>query len=249
MTEPVIEIRDVTFSYNGAPALVDVSLTIGEREFVSVIGPNGGGKTTLLKLVLGLLQPSRGEVRVFGRPPREARSRIGYVTQHGQFDLRFPVRVIDVVLMGRLGRGRGIGPFRRADRAAAEEALREVELLGLRDRPFAALSGGERQRVLIARALAVQPDLLLLDEPTANVDIKVERQLGDLLRDLNKRLTVVVATHELGFVASYVERVICVNRRVVQHPTSALTGEMISDIYGSDICAIRHDHNIAEEKG
>jgi len=248
MTErqTVVELEGVSFSYNGRPALEDVTLRVAEREFVSVVGPNGGGKTTLLKVILGLLRPQRGTVRVFGGPPEKARPRIGYVPQFADCDRQFPVRVIEVVLMGRLGRARWWGPHRKADEEAAHRALEEVGLVEMARRPFGELSGGQQQRVLVARALAGDPDLLLLDEPTANVDITAEEELYDLLRALNRRLTIILATHDIGLVSSYVESVVCVKRRVVVHPTSELTGDLLAEIFGADHRLIRHDHRCAE---
>ena len=164
-THPVVSFKNVSFSYDGIQVLEDVSLTIDEGDFLSIVGPNAGGKTNLLKLILGLVKPTGGTVRVFGQPPPKVRSRIGYMPQHVSLDILFPVNVQDVVLMGRLGTGRKIGLHGRADREAAEEALRVVELYDVRHRPFAALSGGQRQRVLIARALASDPELLLLMSP------------------------------------------------------------------------------------
>ena len=241
MAAPVIELTDVRFAYDGDLVLQDVCLEVAPRDFACMVGPNGGGKTTLLKLILGLLAPAAGRIRVFDGPPEEARTRIGYMPQHAQVDLRFPVSVADVVLMGRLGRAEIMGPYRRAHRDAAWQALREVGLYDLRQQPFGTLSGGQRQRTLIARALASEPELLLLDEPTANLDAPAESDLYELLRRLNERLTIVMVTHDLGFVSRFVRTVICVNRCVVVHPTSEITGEIIREIYGADVCMIRHD--------
>ena len=243
--QPVVEIRGMSFAYDGTPVLEDVDLTIDEREFVSVVGPNGGGKTTLIKLLLGLLKPTSGTVRVYGTSPVEARRRIGYMPQHTNLDPQFPVRVIDVVLMGRLGAH--FGAYRKADRGAATTALGELEIEELARRPFSALSGGQRQRVLIARALAAEPDLLLLDEPTANLDLHVESEFYELLKQLNERLTIVLVSHDFGFVSRYVQTVVCVKRNVIVHPTSEITGEIISEIYGGDMRLVRHDHACAEE--
>jgi len=242
MSAPVISIENLTFSYDGFPVLEDVNVAVQEREFACIVGPNGGGKTTLLKLMLGLLQPTKGRVRLFGVPPERARTRVGYLPQSYAYDPLFPVRVMDVVLMGRLDRGGLFGPYRRSDREAALEALRQVEMAEFRHRPLAALSGGQRQRVLIARALACEPEVLLLDEPTASLDFTIEGELYELLRRLNERLTVVMVSHDIGFVSRFVTKVICVKRQVVAHPTSELTGEMINEIYGSDVCMVRHDH-------
>ncbi len=240
--DPVVTMENVTFSYNGEPVLEGVNLSVERGDFVSIVGPNGGGKTTLVKLVLGLLEPLRGKIRLFGCPPASARHRVGYMPQHSQLDMMFPVNVTDVVSMGFLGKG-GLFAFqRRVERdARVDDVLRKLDIADLRDRPFAGLSGGQRQRVLIARALATDPELLILDEPTSNVDPAHEGELFELLLWLNHRMTVVVVSHDIGFVSRYVRTVVCVNRRVVVHPTSEITGEIISEIYGSDVRMVRHD--------
>jgi len=240
----LVSFQNVTFSYDGAPVLDDVSFTIQERTFISIVGPNAGGKTTLLKLMLALLKPSRGTIEIFGHPPEKARPRIGYMPQYVQFDPNFPVTVLDVVLMGRLGNGVRFGPYGKVDKAIALEALAKLEMDKARNRPFMALSGGQRQRVLIARALTAEPELLLLDEPTSNVDMAVETELFELLNTMSKTITVVVVSHDLGFVSQYVQSVICVNRLVMMHPTTAVTGEVISALYGSDVRMVRHDHGV-----
>jgi len=244
---PVVSLEHVFFSYNGLSVLDDVCMAVYEGDFLCVVGPNAGGKTTLLKLIMGLLKPARGTIRVFGHPPDRARPRIGYMPQHVRLDPQFPVNVGDVVLMGRLGGPHRFGPYSRADKKAAEKALSNVEMADLRNRPFGELSGGQRQRVLIARALVSDPDLLLLDEPTANVDTVIETELYDLLQRLNQHVTIILVTHDLGFVSRYVKSVACVNRQVVVHPTSEITGEMINEIYGCDVRMVRHDHRCAEE--
>ena len=243
---PVITLRDLSFFYDGLEVLQDVNLDVASGDFVSLVGPNGGGKTTLLKLVLGLLVPTRGEVRVFGQAPTRARRRIGYMPQHAQVDPRFPMSVQDVVLMGRLGKAPMAGPYRGADLVAARRALHEVDLEPLRHRPFSSLSGGQRQRVFIARALAAEPELLLLDEPTANLDVHMESEFYELLWCLNRRLTIVLVSHDLGFVSQFVKSVVCVKRRVVVHPTSEITGEIIQELYGGDVRMVRHDHRCTE---
>jgi len=246
MGNPIITCNDVAFSYGDRPVLEDVNLSIADRAAVSIVGPNGGGKTTLVRLILGLLRPQRGAIRVFGQPPARARSRVGYMPQHVQHDPQFPVTVMDIVLMGRLA---GLTGWRsRLDHRAALDALEQVDMAEFHRRSFAALSGGQRQRVLIARAICSRPDLLLLDEPTSNVDSLAETRLLDLLRELNRRMTIVMVSHDLGFVSKLVETVVCVNRRVVVHPTSEITGEMIHDIYGGDVRMVRHDAMAQESK-
>jgi zinc transport system ATP-binding protein len=243
---PVIELNDVWFSYDGPPVLEAVNLHIHEGDFACMVGPNGGGKTTLLKLMLGLLLPTHGSVRVFGAAPHHARRRIGYAPQQSQFDPRFPASVMDIALTGRMGRTRLFGPYARSDKRAAARALEEVGCYDLRKQAFPSLSGGQRQRVLIARALASEPELLLLDEPTANLDIKVEGEFQELLRELSKRLTIVLVSHDVGFVAQFVKTVVCVRHRVSVHPTSQLTGELVSELYGQEVRMIQHSHDCLE---
>jgi zinc transport system ATP-binding protein len=215
-------------------------------DMVSIIGPNGGGKTTLLKLLLGLLKPDRGEVLIFGKSPQKVRTRIGYVPQFTRFDPLFPVSVMDVVAMGRLTNGK-LGPYWGKDREHAEKALDEVELGHLKKRAFADLSGGQRQRVLIARALATGPELLFLDEPTSNIDRGAEQRLYSLLEQLNERLTILLASHDVGFVTKVVSHCLCVNRNVLLHPTSNIDGKIIQELYGSDMALVQHEHGVEKE--
>jgi len=241
---PAIALHEVQFRYGGAarrpPVLEAVNLEVAEGEFLGLVGPNGGGKSTLLKLVLGLLEPERGSVRVFGRPPREGRALLGYVPQFRTFASDFPISVVRAVLQGRLGQTRRLFGYRREDHAVALRALAAVSMAELAERPLATLSGGQLQRVLIARALACAPRILLLDEPTANVDAQVESSLFDLLRELNRELTIVVVSHDVGFISGYVSRVACLNRRLVCHETSALSGEIIAEMYGGAAQIIHH---------
>jgi zinc transport system ATP-binding protein len=240
---PVIEVEDVNFRFDGGPPVLEnVNLEIAAGDFASVIGPNGGGKTTLVKLIVGLLSPTEGRIRIFGQTPIKARPRIGYMPQHAMMDPRFPVRANDVVLMGRLGVGRRFGNYTRTDRSAAADALAKVGLENLGAQPFSNLSGGQRQRVLLARALVTDPELLLLDEPAAGLDQKIEQDFFELLQELNRQLTIVLVTHDLGFVAGFVRTVICVHRDVDIHPTSSLDGRAISEIYGGEVRMVRHDH-------
>ncbi len=235
MATPVIEIRDVSFSYNGRPVLEDVTLTIQDRDFVCVLGPNGGGKTTLVKLMLGLLEPKKGAIEILGKSPGRAREDVGYLAQNPQLDPRFPVTVTDVVLMGRLGAGRSIGPHSREDMRVAGHALEDVGLSDFADATFSSLSGGQRQRALIARALACEPKILLLDEPTANLDPAVQEDLYRLLSDLNERLTILIVSHDIGFVSTFFRSVVCVNRSVHTHPTDELTSANVANLYGREV--------------
>jgi len=239
--------RNLLFSYDVKPVLWNVNITIPEGDFVCVVGPNGSGKTTLLKIALGLLKPTSGTIEIFGQAPDRSRGRIGYVPQHPRLDPLFPVSAMDVVLMGRLGRARSWGAWGFDDREQAMRALDEVGLVDQSERHFASLSGGQQQRVLIARALAGEPDLLLLDEPTAGLDAHVEEGFYRLLQELNQRLTIMLVSHDLGFVSGFVRTVVCVGQEVVVHPTSEITGQVIADLYGSDMRLVRHDHRCSPD--
>jgi zinc transport system ATP-binding protein len=249
MVEPVIALDDVSFGYDAEPTIEHATFSIVPRDYVWIVGPNGGGKTTLVKLILGLLQPARGSVRVFGTSPGASRHRIGYMPQHARLDPKFPVTVMEVALMGRLGPGHAYGRYNRADRKAALRALEQVDLLDKRDRGLSELSGGQQRRLLIARALAAEPELLLLDEPMANLDIRVEHDLNQLLQSLNKHLTIVMVSHDPAFVSATVKRVVCVKRHVHVHPTSVMDSAFISELYGTSMRVVRHDvhGNLGEE--
>ncbi|MFW6286792.1 MAG: metal ABC transporter ATP-binding protein [Candidatus Sumerlaeota bacterium] len=237
-----VEFEDVSFAYESMPIIENATFALNENEAVSIVGPNGGGKTTLLRLILGQVQPSRGAVRLFGRPPSQSRSRIGYMPQHIDLDPQFPVTVLDVVLMGRLGKHL-FGPYKRKDHEMARQAMDEMDIGHLADAPLADLSGGQRQRVLIARALACDPKILLLDEPTSSVDASVEARLHDTLLELRERMTVIMVSHDLGFVSSLVERVLCVNRNVKIHNAGHIDDEIIEELYGAHQHAVNHDHD------
>ncbi len=242
MSDEVIKIERLSFAYQPAvPVLEGVDLSIRAREAVAVVGPNGGGKSTLFGLILGLLKPQTGSITVLGRKPEQARERIGYMPQYSVFDYEFPVSVMDVVLMGRLHFNRW-GRYSAADKKAAFAALEEMGVAELARRPFFALSGGQRQRVLIARALAGEPELMLLDEPTSNIDPGAQKQFYEVLRKLAGRMTLLVVSHDLGFVSSWLSGVICINRQVHIHPVSELTGDLISNMYGYKVSMVRHDH-------
>jgi zinc transport system ATP-binding protein len=237
---PVIQFEDVSFTYGGPMVLEHVDLAVEEREFLGVVGPNGGGKSTLLKLLLGLLRPTSGSVRVLELEPLQARREVGYVPQFATFPRDFPIAAEAMVLQGRLGHARLLGGYGPADHEAARRAMHETEVFDLRARPIGSLSGGQLQRVLIARALAIEPRILLLDEPTANIDLRVEKDIFDLLQQLRARMTILVVSHDIGFISQYVTRVACLNRTLVCHTTSELTGEIIQELYGAPVRMIRH---------
>ena len=238
--QAVIAIRDLWAGYDGEHVLEDINLTIYKRDFVGLIGPNGGGKTTLIKVLLGLLPPTRGSVRVMGQPVKSGRRYIGYVPQTVEVDRDFPISVWDVVRMGRLGRRRLLHRYTAEDDAAVEQALRRVAMLDLRERAIGDLSGGQRQRVHIARALATEPEILLLDEPTASIDPKVSTSIYQLLQALNDHVTILLISHDMSAIASYVKTVGCLNRHLFYHQTRQLTPEMLELAYQCPIDLIAH---------
>ncbi|MCO5760639.1 MAG: ATP-binding cassette domain-containing protein [Chromatiaceae bacterium] len=326
--DAVIRVWDLSFAYGAVPVLEGVNLEVGGGEFLGIVGPNAGGKSTLLKLILGLLEPQAGRIRVLGQPPAAASRLIGYVPQYPSFPRDFPITVEQAVLLARIGgharrhpgaaghagiadrlsvttdspsalpggwrphpgtpapppatpanekgggfhaqgtiaghpreriaghfRDRGLrdplpgwlaalrpGGYGRADRAAARQALEEVEAADLAQRRIGSLSGGQLQRVLLARALAGSPRILILDEPTANIDQRLEGDIFDLLRRLNARLTILVVSHDIGFISSYVGRVACVNRTLICHRTDAIDGQIIRDLYGESVRMVAHRH-------
>lgn len=248
MTEQAvaIQVKDLSFSYDEIPVLSDVQFDIYALDSVCIVGPNGGGKTTLIQLILGLLTPDQGTVRIYGGKPEDERRRFGYVPQYAHYDARFPISVREVVSMGRLGNSMS-GHYTAIDRKKALAALEAVNLVDLAGRPFASLSGGQRQRVLIARALASGGDILILDEPTANIDRESEQHFFDLLGTLNQHMAILMVTHEVGFASTFFKRIVCVNNQVYIHPTSELTGDLIRNMYGGDLRMIRHDHRCSAE--
>ncbi len=207
---PLIELQDLNFQYQGVPVLQRITFKIVEGEFIGIIGPNGGGKTTLLKIILGFLKPQSGKVSINGMAPAEARGIMAYVPQTKGFDRDFPITVLEVVLMGRLSRLSWLGRYSRSDRQIACESLEKVGLGAFANRPFGTLSGGQAQRVLIARALASQPRLLLLDEPTASVDAESENEINSMLKELSAHMTILMVTHDLDAIIKDVQKVISV---------------------------------------
>jgi zinc transport system ATP-binding protein len=238
--QEVISVRDLWAGYDHEAVVQDINLSVRELDFIGLIGPNGGGKTTLIKVLLGLLSPMRGEVRILGRSVNEGRQFIGHVPQTVELDREFPISVWDVVRMGRLGQRGLLQRYSDADSDVVAEALRNVEMLALRKRPIGDLSGGQRQRVYIARALATQPRILLLDEPTASVDPQVQANIYELLRRLNERITILMVSHDMGVISSYVKTIGCLNRYLFYHGDIHLTPDMLDMAYQCPIDLIAH---------
>lgn len=236
----VIAIRHLWAGYEREQVLEDINLSVYEGDFIGLIGPNGGGKTTLIRVLLGLLPPTRGEVQVMGRPVQEGRRMIGYVPQVVEFDREFPISVWDVARLGRLGQRRLLQRYTAEDGAIVAQALQQVDMFDLRQRPIGELSGGQRQRAYIARALAAQPKILLLDEPTASVDPQVSTSIYELLQQLNERVTILLISHDMSAISSYVKTVGCLNRRLFYHGEQEITAEMLELAYQCPIDLIAH---------
>lgn len=254
-TPPAVEYRNVTFAYRGAgsegerPALDHVSLDVREGERLGVLGPNGGGKSTLLKLTLGLLTGYEGEIRVFGLSPEQARRRrlIGYVPQRSEAELRFPLSVRQVVTMGATV---GLAPWAapsKEQRDVIEASMRAVGVDVLASRPIGDLSGGQLQRVLIARALASRPMILILDEPTVGVDPAGQQQFATLLNTLHAmfRLTLIIVSHDIRTIAAGCDRVACLSRTLHSHTgPEGLTPSILAEVFRHDVAAIFGDVHV-----
>ncbi|GAB4223792.1 MAG: hypothetical protein Kow009_15620 [Spirochaetales bacterium] len=247
----VVQFEGVAFSYGSIPVLANVRFHIHRGEFIALVGPNGAGKSTVLKLLLGLERPDEGRIRVLGKDPEEARERIGYIPQYADHDPSFPITVREVVRMGRI---RGFRRFGPGDEEVVNRALAQVEVEDLAARPFSALSGGQRRRVLVARALAAEPELLVMDEPTTNMDAESEARLYDTLGNLKGDTTILIVTHDMEFVSSLTDRVLCVGKRtrdgrahaVVQHRTRQV-GEGLPELYGGAVAKVLHDEILPED--
>lgn len=241
MKEKKIEVRDLSFRYDSRYVLKDISFDIFDRDIITITGPNGGGKTTLLKLILGILRPESGIIRINGSAPGKLKTPImGYVPQFTHFDPKFPITVYETVLSGRMKKG--IFRYTDEDRRIAEKALDDIGLREVRNNTFSALSGGQRQRVLIARALAGDPEILLMDEPTTNVDATTGDYLSSLIQKLNEKLTILLVTHDTTFTTAFHSRVFCINRNFHEHPTQEIS-------VGDDIFKmVRHDIDLQEKE-
>ena len=241
MNTPIVEIENVSFAYNGDAVLEEVNLAIQPGEFMAMIGPNGGGKTTLLRLMLGLLKPDTGDIRVFGRSARKASSSVGYVPQNVHINNSFPVTALDVVLMGKLDPRKRWTRRSTSDQSEAMAALAHLEMEANAHKRIGELSGGQRQRIFIARALVSDPKLLLLDEPTAGIDTKGQADFYRLLKELNDKITIVVVSHDLLVISRYIKSVSCVNRRVHYHDQAEITGDMLETMYpctAEEVCPV-----------
>ena len=216
----VIEIKGVTFAYEKDIVLEDINLTVEPLDFLAIIGPNGGGKSTLLKLMLGLLTPNKGTIRILGEPPSKSLSAIGYVPQNTNVNTDFPIKVLEVVLMGHVGSKRPLFGYGKEEIACAMGALSQVGMQDLAQSKIGDLSGGQRQRVMIARALCAHPKVLILDEPTSSIDIQGQKEIYALLKELNRSITIIVVSHDISVILEYANKAAHVNKRLAFHDIS-----------------------------
>ncbi len=249
-SEEVVSIKDIWVHYDGIPILEGVSLSVASGDFLGIIGPNGGGKTTLLKVILGLVNPSHGRVYVLGQAPERSRHRIGYVPQYNLFDREFPINVRDTVLMGCNGKAGLIRRYSREDKELAQGALKTVGMLSYQKHQIGKLSGGEQQRVFIARALVSRPKLLLLDEPTASVDSSMQTQFYELLVKLKKDMTIIMVSHDISAVSIYVDKIACLNHQLFYHGSKEIEPEVLEATYKCPVQMIAHGaipHRVLKE--
>ncbi len=247
---PIIDIGGLSFSYSGEqPVLKDINLKICEGDFVGLIGPNGGGKSTLLKLIVGILQIQNGSIKLFGKELKDFKEwhRIGYVSQNAaHFDRRFPATVWEIVSMGRISQKGFFKSFNAEDKKMIEQSLKDVDMLEYKDRPLYQLSGGQQQRVFIARALSSNPSLLALDEPTIGIDVKVQEEFYLLLQKLRKEknLTIILVSHDIDVIATQANIFACLNQELVFHgePKDFIKDDYMEKLYGKNLRLILHGH-------
>lgn len=210
----LIDVSDLTFAYDDRPVLENVSVEIQSGEFIGIFGPNGGGKSTFLKLLMGFLKPKKGKIEIGGLTPADARRKIAYVPQITLFDKQFPISVLEVVLMGCLSELTLWGSYSEKSKRRAKEALEQVGLQDKQHQAFGTLSGGQAQRVLIARALASHPEILLLDEPTASIDTEAEETIYRILSEMKGSKTILMVTHDLHMITKRVGRLLCIQKHL-----------------------------------
>ncbi len=256
----LVSLRDLSFAYDTQPVLEHVSLEVQEGDFLAIIGPNGGGKSTLLKLILGILSPTTGTVSVFGRPPAHSHTEIGYVPQNTNVNTDFPIRVLDVVLIGNSAKPHPLFGYSSEEKSCARDALRKVGMEGFESQRIGDLSGGQRQRVMIARALCRRPKLLILDEPTASIDARGQKEIYDLLRELNRSITIIVVSHDLSIILGYADKAAYIHRTLTYHDisdkshifhTHGMSDDHLCEIdilemLGGESCEVCHECNEPE---
>jgi zinc transport system ATP-binding protein len=238
---PALSLKHVSVCYGTHEVLEDINLAVADRSWLGIIGPNGGGKSTLLKAILGLIPILSGSILVFGNPPGKNPGLVGYVPQVSEFDKAFPITVEEAVLTARINRSmKPFFSYTSQDHKISQRLLDRVGLADLAGKRIGELSGGEFQKMLIARALAVQPRILLLDEPTANVDASASEQVYDVLRTLKNKIAIVMVTHDMLAISSHIDQLACLNRKLIYHGEPHLDAKTVSQLYGCPVDLIAH---------
>jgi zinc transport system ATP-binding protein len=248
--QEIVKLEHIGASYNTLPVLTDINLSIFHHDFLGIIGPNGGGKTTLLKIILGLVKPNAGTVSILGASPDKNRHYIGYVPQYTRFDPTFPINVRDVILMGRYSKRGLFRYFNRDDSQAVEQALHKVGMSDFKNHQIGELSGGQQQRVFIARALVTEPKLLLLDEPTSGIDTAMQTEFYEILEELKKDMAIVMVSHDISAVSIYVNKIACLNQQLYYHGSKEITPEILEATYKCPVQMIAHGeipHRVLKE--
>ncbi len=248
--DKIIEIKGVNVYYENVCALQNINLEVYEKDFLAILGPNGGGKSTLLKLILGFVENYTGEVKILGKDNKVMKECIGYVPQITNFDRKFPISITEVIMMAKLSSKPKL--FLKHKKDEFEKVYSIMESLGLyhlRDRQIGELSGGQLQKVLIARALFREPKLLLLDEPTSSLDGMMKSQIFSILKELNKDITIIIVTHDLSVISSYVKNIACLNKRLYYHGETKMEQDLIKTVYGCPVDLIAHGvpHRVLNE--
>lgn len=236
MSQNIIEVKNLNFSYEKQKILEDINFTIDKNDFLTIIGPNGGGKSTLLKLILGINKLQDGSIKIFGESYLNKIQNVGYVPQNTNVNLSFPITVIEVVMMGQNNLKKRIFGYKKEEKQKALEALKKVDMEAFSKNKISNLSGGQRQRVLIARALFSNPQVLLLDEPTSNIDINGCEQIYETLQELNKKIPVIVVSHDISVILKYASKAFYINKKMTNHDLSMMKDEFKS--IDSHICEI-----------
>lgn len=249
-----IEIKNLSFSYDGVNVLENINFEYDKKDFLSIIGPNGGGKSTLLKIMIGILEPKSGSILLFGQKPTEVTRRISYVPQDTLVNKDFPIKVMDVVLMGRLSKSKAFSNYSKDDKRIAMEMLEKVSMQEFANQKINALSGGQRQRVFIARALASEAEIIFLDEPTASIDTAGQIDIFKLLKELNKHVGIVIISHDINVALNYATKVVHVNKTLFIHDVPKTQNFSLFESSKEHLCPIelitatRCNHTHTERK-
>lgn len=239
MSGKILTFDNVQYAINNKPILTDINISVGQDDFMAIIGPNGGGKTTLLKLILGLISPTVGEIKLFGHLPKIGREYVGYLSQHFMKNQTLPIHAIDVVMGGAIT-NKQLGWFSQKNREKAMTHLRQVQLENIAEIPIQQLSGGQQQRVFLARSLMNDPKLLILDEPTCHVDPHSGLHFYELLRNLNEKMAIIMVTHDLSAVAKAAKTIACLNQTLSNHNSDTLSPEDLNQAYCCHVDLISH---------